>query len=107
MVSGQGPGCALGPPAGASHHLRTNPLSSPQAAISKAQKASGDDGKWERAMEDHKQSLPEIDPYILRPLMQDVPLLEDGEEQNARISCVEVWSMSLPFTYISILSYCG
>ena len=36
----------------------------------------------------------EIGPYILRSLIQNVPLSADGEEENVRITCVEAWSMS-------------
>jgi len=31
-------------------------------------------------------------PYILRDLLTNVPLSEDGDEQNLAITCVEFWS---------------
>jgi len=31
-------------------------------------------------------------PYILRGLLTNVPLSEDGQEQNLKITCVEFWS---------------
>lgn len=32
-------------------------------------------------------------PYILRPLISDVPLSADGDQATIRITCVEVLSM--------------
>lgn len=45
-------------------------------------------------------------PYILRPLISDVPLSADGDQANIRITCVEVLSMDpqIPFVSYSDLS---
>ena len=35
----------------------------------------------------------EAGPYILRPLLEEVPLSADGSESNAKINCVEYYGV--------------
>lgn len=38
-------------------------------------------------------AAPETSPYVLRELIDSVPVAGDGAEQDAYITCVEYWSM--------------
>jgi len=39
-------------------------------------------------------------PYILRPLLQSVPLSADGGDEDVKINCVDFLGMRLRFTFI-------
>lgn len=53
----------------------------------------GSDGDIDPRRKRRRISPPETGPYVLRPLLEDVPVqAEDGEGQ-AHITCVEYWSM--------------
>lgn len=41
-------------------------------------------------------------PYILRDLLTNVPLSEDGHEEDLKITCVEFWSRSLVFGRLAV-----
>lgn len=43
------------------------------------------------AVEEQSHITRETGPYILRPLLNDIPLAADGHRDAVRISCVELW----------------
>ncbi|MCJ1310323.1 hypothetical protein MMC25_003986 [Agyrium rufum] len=42
-----------------------------------------------------RESLPEADPYVLTPLLKDIPLSANGDDLDVRITCVEYWDGNL------------
>lgn len=42
-----------------------------------------------------ERDLPDTDtgPYLLQPLLEDIPLSEDGSKGNVKINCVEYFGM--------------
>ncbi len=51
-----------------------------------------------------RKDVPETGPYILRTLVENVPLASEGDASDIEISCVELWgklkhqmSLSVPF----------
>lgn len=43
----------------------------------------------------HKAALPGAGPYALRPLLHDVPLSADGNNDDVKINCVEYFGMRI------------
>ena len=40
-----------------------------------------------------RETPPTIGPYVLKPLLDNVPLSSDGEDSKIEISCVEYWGI--------------
>lgn len=50
--------------------------------------SNDDNGRRKR----RKLSPPEPDPYVLRSVLDDIPLKPEGVEEDVSITCVEFWS---------------
>lgn len=48
----------------------------------------GNDGPRKR----RRINPPEMGPYVLRPLLEDVPVNSEDDSDEAYITCVEYWS---------------
>ncbi|KAF3481193.1 uncharacterized protein GIQ15_03952 [Arthroderma uncinatum] len=55
----------------------------------------GSDGDIDPRRKRRRISPPETGPYILRPLLEDVPVQAEDDEGQAHITCVEYWNENL------------
>ena len=44
---------------------------------------------------------PDAQPYVLKPLLQNVRLAEDDSAEAVHINCVEYWSMCIKHQYFT------
>ncbi|KAK2816762.1 hypothetical protein FQN49_008010, partial [Arthroderma sp. PD_2] len=55
----------------------------------------GSDGDIDPRRKRRRISPPETGPYVLRPLLEDVPVQAEDEQGQAHITCVEYWNENL------------
>lgn len=50
-------------------------------------------------------SPPQRGPYVLKSLLEDVPLSADGEDEDIVINCVEYFGMEWSHTFVYRITY--
>jgi hypothetical protein len=53
-----------------------------------------------------KRTIPETGPYVLRSLLNDLPLSAEGDRDDIEINCVEFYGMqrmNMPLKFVTLL----